>query len=308
MLSRRLLLPALITIAIMPPALAQDALPIPLVAPPTANKAPSGPSAKMAAQLKYYPPNNHLKHYLGEDRYKIAGGVWKYVSTQLDTYYHRASCPNMLKQSPDIVIGIATKADAEESGYRPDSLCKPDVDSVNYAIPKLVITDYLPSASVMKLSDGVSTVTVPAGWRRIESTVGERFGTRTATDTFQRKGSKGLVNITSFTSLINQNLEAGMHLMVRDQRAVNVVKNAASANSPMNGVIEDVKNIKKGKWGGWTAYYARMPVTASTTPQGMVTVPGGTLIFAARGTKGFCFMDVGGGNGANTLMNSFRAR
>lgn len=76
-------------------------------------------SAVMAARLKKRPSSSWLAHYLPDDRYKIAGGVWKYVSTDLDTYYHRPDSPLMLRQSASGVIGFASAADAEEAGYRP---------------------------------------------------------------------------------------------------------------------------------------------------------------------------------------------
>jgi len=85
-----------------------------------ANPRGLGPSAIEAARLKYYPPGGYLSHYLPDDRYKIAGNVWKYVSTDLDTYYHVPSSPNMMRQPADRVIGFASAADAEEAGYTAD--------------------------------------------------------------------------------------------------------------------------------------------------------------------------------------------
>ncbi|RYG69106.1 hypothetical protein EON80_10415 [bacterium] len=89
-----------------------------------------GPSAKMAARLKKYPTSQWLAHYLPDDRYKIAGGVWKYVSTDLDTYYHRPNSPLMLRQSAGRVIGFASAAEAEEAGYKP----APGVDSGSFSM------------------------------------------------------------------------------------------------------------------------------------------------------------------------------
>ncbi|RYX81852.1 hypothetical protein EON83_22105 [bacterium] len=88
-------------------------------APVPGSKRP-GPSAVQAARLKKYPAPSYLSHYLPDDRYKIAGGVWKYVSTDLDTYYHIASSPNMLRQPANRVIGFANARDAEEAGYVAD--------------------------------------------------------------------------------------------------------------------------------------------------------------------------------------------
>lgn len=86
---------------------------------PSAQAGPMGPSAQMAARLKKYPTSSWLAHYLPDDRYKIAGGVWKYVSTDLDTYYHRPNSPLMLRQSAGRVIGFSSTKEAEEAGYMP---------------------------------------------------------------------------------------------------------------------------------------------------------------------------------------------
>ncbi|BCM90235.1 hypothetical protein IAD21_02086 [Abditibacteriota bacterium] len=89
-----------------------------------ANAAPGSkrptPPMVAAARLKKYPAPSYLSHYLPDDRYKIAGGVWKYVSTDLDTYYHVPSSPNMLRQPAGRVIGFANARDAEEAGYVAD--------------------------------------------------------------------------------------------------------------------------------------------------------------------------------------------
>ncbi len=85
----------------------------------------TSPSVSAAARLKNKPPQNWLRHYLGDDRYKISGGVWKVVSTQTDNRYHRANCVFMLRSSAAIVIGFASPTDAMEAGYKPDTICKP---------------------------------------------------------------------------------------------------------------------------------------------------------------------------------------
>lgn len=84
---------------------------------PPLHAGPMGPSARMAARLKKYPTSSWLAHYLPDDRYKIAGGVWKYVSTDLDTYYHRPDSPLMLRQPAGRVIGFSSTKEAEEAGY-----------------------------------------------------------------------------------------------------------------------------------------------------------------------------------------------
>ena len=57
------------------------------------------PSVKAAARLKYNPPRNWIRHYLGDDRYKIAGGVWKVVTTPNDKFYYPAYAAEMLRRS-----------------------------------------------------------------------------------------------------------------------------------------------------------------------------------------------------------------
>lgn len=127
----------------------------------------NSPSAKAAALLKNHPPAGWINHYLGDDRYKIAGNVWKVVSTPTDHYFHRPECPEMLRRSPDNVIGFASVTDAEEAGYLPDPSCRPDVDS-----PALSMEGggaVALHAVQVRLADGRSTVTLPAGWRKAQS-------------------------------------------------------------------------------------------------------------------------------------------
>lgn len=88
------------------------------VAEPSVRASVASPSVQMAADLANH-PRGWIGHYLPADRYKIKGGVWKFVSTETDTQYHRPDSPLMLRQSPDIVIGFASAADAEEGGYQP---------------------------------------------------------------------------------------------------------------------------------------------------------------------------------------------
>ena len=86
----------------------------------SSHAAPVGPSARAAAGLKKNPRTQWLAHYLPDDRYKIAGGVWKYVTTNLDTYYHVPSSTNMMRQPNAGVIGFPSAREAEEAGYMPD--------------------------------------------------------------------------------------------------------------------------------------------------------------------------------------------
>ena len=79
----------------------------------------ASPSARAAARLKHRPPQGWINHYLPDDRYKIKGGVWRFVSTETDDRYYHPDSPYMLSQPPGIVIGFANEAAAQEAGYRP---------------------------------------------------------------------------------------------------------------------------------------------------------------------------------------------
>jgi len=123
-----------------------------------------GTSAEAAAILKNHPPAGWISHYLGDDRYKIAGHVWKVVSTQRDKYFHRPDCPEMLRQPPGIVIGFPSAAAALEAGYLPDPHCNPIASETSINIGGAVFSQ----AKKVQLSDG-SSVTIPGGWRKVHS-------------------------------------------------------------------------------------------------------------------------------------------
>ncbi|MEO6907801.1 MAG: hypothetical protein ABI210_07915 [Abditibacteriaceae bacterium] len=123
-----------------------------------------GTSAEAAAILKNHPPAGWISHYLGDDRYKIAGHVWRVVSTQGDTYFHRPDCPEILRQPPGIVIGFASVSDALEAGYLPDPHCNPTDSNTPISIGGTISK----RTQRIRLSDG-STITLPAGWRKMQS-------------------------------------------------------------------------------------------------------------------------------------------
>jgi hypothetical protein len=123
-----------------------------------------GTSAEAAAILKNHPPAGWIGHYLGDDRYKIAGHVWKVVSTQNDKYFHRPDCPEMLRRSPNNVIGFPSVASALEAGYLPDPHCRPEENGTAVNAGGSIST----RAQRIQLSDG-SSVTLPAGWRKVRS-------------------------------------------------------------------------------------------------------------------------------------------
>jgi hypothetical protein len=182
----------------------------------TAAEPSYSPSVRAAFRLKYYPPSGWIQHYLGDDRYKINGKVWKVVSTQLDTYYHRPSCPNMLRQPAGIVIGFASADEAIEGGYRPDPVCRPDVSRVEYTRVQVEIRpqggenasagagvttiNRGRAAQRIMLADGVSTVLLPPNWRRTQSGRGTIAGYSSRGDTLQPLNGRGIVRFDFVTA------------------------------------------------------------------------------------------------------------
>ena len=135
---------------------------------------PKGPSAVAAARLKNKPPKNWIRHYLGDDRYKIAGGIWKVVSTETDRYYYPAWAPEMLRQPAGRVIGFPTAQDAEDAGYLPSAYSMGE--SLYGLSPDEVAAAKNRGGSArgpiplkgkrITLSDGRSTIILPKGWKR----------------------------------------------------------------------------------------------------------------------------------------------
>ncbi len=291
------------------PTFAQDAP----TGPTIGTKSPSGPSAKMAAQLKYHPPENYLKHYLGDDRYKIAGGVWKVVSTQLDTYYHRATCPNMLKQSADIVIGFAGSADAEEGGYRADPTCQPKEAAVIFGQAPGSVTDFVASERLVKLADNESSVKIPVGWRRVNSGSSEFSGLHINTDVFQRKGSKGAVIIQT-TNWPGQNAEQFLEMYSgkKPSGAVGGPGSFAQRLSQMQAGMQATNPSLKhlttpGKWGGMKAYYIKNPVTTFRANGQNITLPAVNSVVAAKGSRLYQIIDTDRSKDAQKIRDSFKA-
>jgi hypothetical protein len=143
-----------------------------LLSSPSQAQRVTSPSVKAAARLKNHPPKNWIRHYLGEDRYKIAGGVWKVVSTELDKYYYPAWAPEMLRQKPGIVIGFHSVAEAEEAGYiasaypMDNALLGLTAAEIIAARKRIQTTMAARAGTRITLSDGVSTVLLPNGWTR----------------------------------------------------------------------------------------------------------------------------------------------
>lgn len=133
------------------------------------------PSVIGAARYKNAPPRGWIRHYLGDDRYKIAGKVWKFVSTERDRYFYPPWAPEMLRQSANTVIGFASADDAIEAGYAPASKYRSQL-LPDYLDRAEGGSSGLGSRSAKKgtrivLSDGVSTVLLPSGFFRVAQTI-----------------------------------------------------------------------------------------------------------------------------------------
>lgn len=185
----------------------------------------TSPSARSAARLKYRPPVNWIRHYLGDDRYKIAGGTWKVVSTQNDSRYHRADCPQMLRQSPDIVIGFPSPAHGREAGYGPDALCDPDHSTpspTGMSAAAMEINNNGAGGRLVgrriTLADGASSVVLPKGWTRSK---GPSFSIRGTTITMDMLSSPtaGTIAFAIIRMPKNLNMDFGRMLTPENIRS-----------------------------------------------------------------------------------------
>ena len=152
----------------------------------TAKPGPTiSPSVKAAARLKYNPPRNWIRHYLGDDRYKIAGGVWKVVTTPNDKCYYPAYAAEMLRRSPNNVIGFSSPDEAIEAGYLASPIYFVQSSSENGSVQTVAVatpgsgvrsgpvyatrvTNTTRRATRVLLPDRVSSVLLPSGWEYVE--------------------------------------------------------------------------------------------------------------------------------------------
>lgn len=245
----------------------------------------TSPSVRAAARLKNHPPKNWIRHYLGEDRYKIAGGVWKVVSTETDRYYYPPWAPEMLRQAPGIVIGFASIAEAEEAGYLPSpypmdrSLHGLTADEIIAAKKRL--TNAQNAGKRITLSDGRSTVILPKGWKhtRMNSgtqrtpagNVNSQLDILTTSD-----GKSGFV-----FSIINLPGNINVEPFLTPDRISQLQKQLESdaANSQAAHVLRDIK-FQSGSLGGMRGLSV-IPGRGAQLPPGM----SGRLTVVGRGSK-----------------------
>lgn len=267
------------------------------------------PSVRQAIRLKYRPPANYLRHYLGEDRYKIAGGTWRVLSTQMDNRYHRASCPNMLRQSPGIVIGFSSAQDAQESGYRPDGLCAPEYSSFTYAPGgsssssmgggNVTTVNRGRTAQRITLADGVSTVLLPPNWRRTQSGAANFFGLPVQSDTLRPLGRRGYIRFLIGDAPNGMNAE--QILQPETLRSMLARGGQSGAvNNQLSSIVSKM-TIGRARLGGLSG------VALTIKPGQQIQGYTGRYIAVARGSRIYQIDDEGKGiPGRALIVTSFR--
>lgn len=246
-----------------------------------------GPSAIAAARLKNRPPQNWIRHYLGDDRYKIAGGIWKVVSTELDRYYYPAWAPEMLNQPAGIVIGFSSAAEAEEAGYMASSY--PMGESLYGLTPAEIMAARQRGAgggaqfgTRITLADGVSTVILPSGWKHTRLG-GQSFNTKAGGFSYQGdllSSGKGTNGVTFMFMKMpgNVNVEA----MLTPQKVEEMrtqMRQLAGSDSTFAAAIKGAQ-FGVGKLGGLSGM-TMIPGKNAQLPGGM----SGVQTIVGRGSK-----------------------
>ena len=288
----------------------------------SSHAAPVGPSARAAAALKKNPRTQWLAHYLPDDRYKIAGNVWKYVTTNLDTYYHRPDSANMMSQPNSGVIGFPSARAAEEAGYLPDprdgtlQQVRGNVEQKQFAMEQEAAqtarnggkrTFIKPSGKVI-LGDGRSILVVPADWQRVASDQQTEQGRNFSIDLLVHPRSKKIALLLTMTV---PNVDVGRQLN-SGQFANNINRFGTAVNSS-----GEISNSGAGKVGDWLAQ-AKVRRTRWGGLNGVVVSPPpsagsktGNLLIVGRGNKAYMFMLAGEGTtpaSTSSLIKSFQAK
>lgn len=296
--------------------------PILALATITAHAAPVGPSAKAAARLKKNPTSAWLAHYLPEDRYKIAGGVWAYVTTNLDTYYHRPDSPNMMRQPNSGVIGFPSAKAAEEAGYRADprdgtlQQVRGNIEQKQFALEQQSAqaaqsggkrTYIKPSGKVI-LADGRSTMTVPTDWMRMASDRQTSEGRDFSIDLMMHPKTKKVALLLTITV---PNVDVGRQLSSGNfannmNRFGTAVNSSGSINNSSAGKFGDwmqQAKVRRTRWGGLNGVVISPPPSAAATA--------GNLLMVGRGNKAYLFTIAGEGKSpvsTSQMIKSFQAR
>ena len=302
----------------------------------------TSPSAKAAVKWKFHPPANWIEHYLGDDRYKIKGGVWKVVTTENDTYYYPAWAPEMLRQKPALVIGFPNAAAAEEAGYLRSNY---PMDSPllgvtgrepERPIPGVPTAGANPAAGVgglfsatngnttatfnaaaarrVVMSDGASSVLLPKGWTHIKQTqsapsVAGRPAMRVQTDVIAPGRIDASVLRTPgkqrFIVFGFMDLPPGMNASAL--LSGNNLKNIGNA-ARRTGTIDSRRGNNDALRSGKEVSFGNVKGTSMTIP---VKELGGnvTIYMGGKGSKLVLMADLSrGAKGAKEVVKSLRAK
>jgi hypothetical protein len=269
----------------------------------------TSPSARQAARLKHNPPRGWIRHYLPDDRYKILGGTWKYVSTELDRFYYPAWAPEMLRRPAGRVIGFASGQDAEEAGYMPAAGYAGINPGFDRATAAKADTTGGTLARRVRLADGSSTILVPGGWRHMGNQRQTQNGVTINSDMFMPPGGKGMVMVMTM-NLPNLPVGTDIGTMLRSGNLQNVISRANSRGPINNRLSNALNNIssRPATLGGLRGV-ALTPKTmvGSGMPQGAQM----QALVAGRGSKVYILMGQSPGRppaGYTQLVRSFQPR
>jgi len=283
------------------------------------------PSVKRAHRLKYNPPRGWIRHYLGDDRYKI-GATWRVVTTPNDKFYYPPFAREMLLAPADKIIGFSSAQDAQEAGYAParaygeafgldahqmatdDMRDSSDASSGAGAGHKRNVTtiNRTPRAQRIILADGASSVLLPPNWKRVQSMQQTYNGVLAQVDVLGPLNSRGGLAFATITiPNMPRNIDMARFMTPATFRQVmNRAKSSGGANNQIMQAMND-SSIRSASLGGIAG--------VSLAPRGGLKLPTGSvgeIVFIGRGSRLYMMMNQGAGRlpGARTIVDSFRPR
>lgn len=280
------------------------------------------PSVKQAHRLKYNPPRGWIRHYLGDDRYKI-GATWRVVTTPNDKFYYPPFAREMLMTPPDRIIGFASAQDAQEAGYAPASQygnafgldahqmalddartsSEPASGGANQNVTTINRTK---KAQRITLADGVSSVLLPPNWKRVRSMQETYNGVLAQADILEPLTGNGHL---AFATITVPTMPAGMDLgqlvtPARFRQSMNSVLNSGRVNNQVSQSLNQI-SVRAASLGGVSG--------VAFTPRSGVKLPTGTvgqIVMIGRGSKLYMMMsqDAAKISGSRAIVDSFRPR
>ena len=235
----------------------------------------------------------------------------------------------MLIQPAGGVIGFASAQDAEDAGYAPDTrdgtaqmvqnerAAKADALILKQAQAQGVAPGSIRKTGPVLLADGVSTLTIPAGWMRVVSQMSKAGEGAANTQGHVNAVSIDLIahpatgNVALVLTMNFPNTDVG-----RELNGSNLQQNLKQFGTMANST-GDVSNRSGGKIGDWLMR-ARVRRTTWGGLSGIAISPppgvpsnSGNMIMVGKGNKAYAFQMVGKGKtapGTAALIKSFRAR